>query len=369
MPVSLTQSALFFVTLGALAIQFVYWLVNLISILRKSTEVKGQKKPVSVIVCAHNEFENLKKLIAHLLQQDHPNFEIIIVDDRSDDGTYDYLLELKEEKVKFVRVDKVHDHINTKKYAITLGAKAATHDVLLFIDADCVPNSKKWIHTMSSSMTKDKIFAIGVSQYSLQKGLLNQWVRFEALITAINYVGFALSGNPYMAVGRNLVYKKSFFLDNNPFSKFQNVTGGDDDLLVNHFAHKKNTIVSIGKNALTYSIPKSTWKEYFAQKIRHISVSKYYRFSDKILLGLQNLSHSIFWLALITFAVLVSYEIAAAIFILRVLLMVNLTFWTSKKFGDRMNIWLVPLFDILYVLYISVLGTRAIFTKKVKWKK
>ena len=369
MPVTLIQSALLFTTLGAFAIQMIFWLTNLIAISTKSTKISGKKKPVSIIVCAHNELENLKKLIPKLLGQGHPDFEVIIVDDRSDDGTYDYLLEMKEDRVKFVRVDKVHDHINAKKYAITLGVKAAIHDILLFTDADCEPVSNQWIHAMTSGMTQDITFSIGVSPYEKHQGFLNHWIRFEGILTAINYAGFALSGNPYMAVGRNLAYRKSFFLNNNPFSKFQNVTGGDDDLLVNHFANKKNTNVCLGNESLTYSIPESTWAEYFTQKTRHISVSKFYRFKDKFLLGLQNLSHSLFWLALISFATLVSYEIAGAVFIARVMLMVNVIFWASKKFGDRMNIWLVPIFDVLYVLYISVVGTRAIFTKKVKWKK
>ncbi len=370
MPVTIIQSALLYSILAALAIQCIYWLANLIAIQKKSTKTTGRKKPVSVIVCAHNELDNLKRLIPALLDQDHPDFEVVIVDDRSDDGTYDYLLEMKEERVKFVRVDHVHDHINAKKYAITLGVKAATHDILLFTDADCHPDTKNWIHSMTGDLTKKETFSIGVSLYNESKGLLNHWIRFESLLTAINSIGFALCGNPYMAVGRNLAYRKSFFLENNPFSRFQNVTGGDDDLVVNHYANKSNTIVSIGKEALSHSIPKITWAEYFHQKIRHISVSKYYRLKDKLLLGLQNITHSIFWIALISFAVVVpSYEWIVGICVARTALMVNVAYWTSKKLGDRMNSWLVPIFDILYVLYISVLGTRAIFTKKVKWKK
>ncbi|MFY0627148.1 MAG: glycosyltransferase [Reichenbachiella sp.] len=321
------------------------------------------------MVCAHNELENLKILIPKLLYQDHPDFEVIIVNDRSEDSTYDYMLEHKTDQLKFVNIDKVHDHINAKKYAITLGVKAAKNDLLLFIDADCEPNSNQWAKLMTQSFSKTDNFVLGVSQYSVGKGILNHFIRLETLWTAINYIGFALLGNPYMAVGRNLAYRKSSFLEHKGFNKFQHITGGDDDLLVNQFGNKKNTQVVISAESLTYSIPKKSWSEYFRQKVRHLSVSKYYRFKDKILLGLQNLSHSLFWIAFISLATLsTQYSLLAGMVLLRMILILNLAFFTSKKFGDRINLWFVPFFDIIYVLYINVFGIRGLFTRKVKWK-
>lgn len=363
------QLLLLYVLLGALFIQTVYWLVCFIGILSHKNGPSTTINPVSVIVCAHNELENLKTLIPKLLAQNHPNFELVIIDDRSDDGTYDYLLAMKNDQIKFVNVDKVHDHINAKKYAITLGVRAATNDLLIFTDADCEPISDQWLVDMTSGLSGKDQFVLGVSQYHKKKGFLNAFIRFETLWTAINCIGFAKAGNPFMGVGRNLGYRKSKFLQHKGFNKFQHVTGGDDDLLVNQLANKKNTSISIGSSSLVLSNPKNTWREFFTQKIRHLSVSKYYRFKDKFLLGLQSTSHSIFWIALISLAVQSDqYLILGGALLLRVILILNLAFFTSKKFGDRINLWLVPFFDFLYVLYLTVFGIRALFTRKVKWK-
>lgn len=353
-----------------LFIQFVYGLCILTAVLRHRKTGVTNTNPVSVIVCAHNELQNIEKLLPKLKSQNHPDFEIIIIDDRSDDGTYDFLLDAKGEQVKVVTINQVHDHINAKKFAITMGVKAAKNDILLFIDADCTPKSNNWILEMTACVQPETEFVLGVSMYEKRKGFLNLFIRYETLLTAINYIGFAICGNPYMGVGRNLAYRKSMFLKSNGFNKYQHVTGGDDDLLVNHRANKSNTMVSLGEEALTISQPRTTWSGFFQQKIRHISVSKYYRFKDKVLLGLQNMSSSLFWIALISLAIVSNqYLIPGALFLLRIILVVNLAYLTSKKLGDRINPWLLPIMDLIYVPYIMVLGSVAILTKKVKWKK
>lgn len=359
-----------YILLSSTGILTLYWLVAWIKIgTYHSRNTPSTDEGVSIIVCAHNELENLKRLIPLLEKQQHPDYEIIVVDDRSHDDTYDYMLGIQSDKIKNVRVNQVHDHINAKKYAITLGVKAAKNDILLFTDADCTPASELWLSQMTGAMTKETQFVIGASPYLNSKGFLGQFIRYETLLTAQNYLSWAMAGNPYMAVGRNLAYRKSKFLEHKGFNKFQHVTGGDDDLLINQLANKKNTEVVIGAESLTYSEPKNSWSAYYRQKLRHLSVSKYYRLKDKALLGLQSLSNLVFWLSLIILATQTQqYEIPAGVLLFRWIFLSNLNYFTSKKIGDRMNSWLVPVLDLFYVLFVTITGTIAIFTKKVKWK-
>ncbi|NOT75874.1 MAG: glycosyltransferase [Cyclobacteriaceae bacterium] len=253
------------------------------------------------MVCAHDEEENIRQLVPLLLRQDYPNFEVIIVEDRSNDGTYDYLLEATKEnsKLKMVRVRHLPEHINGKKFALTLGIKAATNDWVLLTDADCRPTSDLWIQSMASNFQQGKEIVIGYSPYSKEDSYLNSFIRFESLVTAIQFIGWALLGKPYMGVGRNLAYRKDLFLTNKGFNKHLPVTGGDDDLFVNEHATKLNTVVSIGKDSLIPSEPKKTWKAFFYQKLRHLSVGKRYKFSDKILLGIFSLSWVLSWVVVL----------------------------------------------------------------------
>ena len=249
-------------------VQVIYLLIFIIGLSKKKVTTNGGLLPVSVIVCAHDELENLKELIPQLLSQDHPEFEVIIVDDRSNDSTFDFLLEetAKDHRLRMVHVNRTPPHTNSKKYALTLGIKAARFEWLLFTDADCRPDGNSWISTMSNQFNDATQFVLGYSPYMKGKGFLNAFIRFDTLMTAIQYVSFAILGNPYMGVGRNLAYRRSSFLGVKGFNNIIAITGGDDDLFVNLHAKGSNTAVCVDRASQTHSKPKTSLKNFIQSK-------------------------------------------------------------------------------------------------------
>ena len=362
---------LFIVFLAAVGVQLIYLAFFLVAFHKKEPVTSAAAQPVSVIVCAHDEEQNLRELIPMLLQQQHPAFEVIVVNDRSNDGTYDFLLEetKKEERLRMVHASSVPDHVNGKKYGITLGIKAAKHDWIVLTDADCRPNSDQWLHSMSARCTADKEIVLGYSAYQKEKGFLNLFIRFETLFTAIQYVAYAILGNPYMGVGRNLAYRKSLFLNNKGFNGFLGVTGGDDDLFVNQHANAKNTAVCLGEESIVYSFPKKTVRQYFNQKVRHLSVGKKYRFKHQFLLGTFSLSHSLTWLTgLPLLFVFSGYWWVAGALVVRTLLVSATTHQAAVRFGHKFESWSVPLLDFLFVIYYLSTAPVALLTKKIRWR-
>ena len=245
-----------------------------------------------MVVCAHDEAGNLAELIPILLSQDYPEFEVIIVNDRSNDSTFDYLLEQTKlhPRLRMVNVKDTPERVNGKKYGITLGIKAATYEWILLTDADCRPAGRSWISSMSEGFSDQTQFVLGFSPYVRGPGFLNRFVRFETILTAIQYFAFGWLGNPYMGVGRNLSYRKSLFLEQKGFNNFLHVTGGDDDLFVNMYARGKNTRLQLAAESQVFSFPEKTWGAFYRQKVRHLSVGKRYRFSHRFLLGLFSVS-------------------------------------------------------------------------------
>jgi glycosyltransferase involved in cell wall biosynthesis len=362
---------LFYVGLGALVIQVIFFSALLVAFLKKRPEIPLDPGPISVIVCAHDEEKNLHELVPLLLAQDHPEFEVIIVEDRSNDDTYDYLLQATKEnnKLKMVHVTQKPEKINGKKFALTLGIKAAKYDQVLLTDADCRPTNNQWVRNMSAHFQKDTQFVLGASPYEKGKGLLNSFIRFESLITSIQFIGFALLGKPYMGVGRNLAYKKEIFLHNKGFHPYLEVTGGDDDLFVNSYATKANTAISFGNESHTLSKPKTSWKDFYTQKLRHLSVGKYYKFSDKLILGLFSLS----WMASFLIAIPATFIesiglILIGVFLVRWILLMVLMNTVPRKLGGAFEPWKTPLLDFIYVFYYLGTGVKALASKKVKWK-
>ena len=367
------MEVLFIIFLTAAAIQLSF---NILSVIKlRSFKMKEhfldiEDKPVSVIICSHNEIDNLIKLLEKLKVQAYTEFELVVVDDRSEDGTYDYLLKLEKEwkNLKLVRIEWTPKHINEKKYAISLGVRAATHDQLLLTDADCEPRSIYWIKTMMDQFIDPIDFILGFSYYREYPGFLNRFIRHETLQTAIMYLTLALSGFPYMGVGRNLGYRKSFFLEKKGFSKILKVVGGDDDLFVNRYARKNNTVPVIHPDAVVYSEPKKNFREYVVQKIRHLSAGKKYRTKHKTILGLYTFSKLLFWLSGLALLILVYKLLWVIPVILAVLSMAILPFMEiSKKFDVKYEFGWVWVMDFMYISFLVIFSLSAFSSKRIKW--
>lgn len=336
----------------------------------------GKSQGISVIVCAWNELANLKELLPPLNAQEYPTFEVIIVDDRSWDGTFDYLLtECAEfQKVRFIRIEQTPEHLSSKKYALTLGIKSAKYETILLTDADCRPQSTHWIAGMAECLSPEKEIVLGFSPYFKETGFLNNLIRYETFITAIQYFSFAITGVPYMGVGRNLMYRKSLFLQNKGFAKHTNILGGDDDLFMNDVANEKNTAICLNSDTFMYSFPKTTWEAWYRQKRRHLSVGKYYQFRNKALLGGLASTQILSWLSFLILTPLLIHN-ALLFWILGVFLLRLISQWVvfskaNKTFDNTLDVFAFPFWDGIFALYFLVMGINNAIPRrqKMRWK-
>ena len=372
------------VFLIAVGIQLVYFFIFLSALGRKrSAQAGGEAVGVSVIVCAHDEAENLRELVPQLLAQDYPEFEVIIVNDRSNDSTFDYLLTetKKDPRLKMVNVKTTPERVNGKKYGLTLGIKAAAHEWILLTDADCRPAGSQWIARMSGHFREGTDFVLGFSPYLRKPGLLNLFIRFETLVTAIQYFAFGWLKNPYMGVGRNLAYRKSLFLEQKGFNNFLHVTGGDDDLFVNMHARGSNTRLELSAESEVYSIPRSTWPSYYRQKIRHLSVGKRYRFSHRLLLGLFSATWIFTWISWVSLVAWTAFNLPEGAlwrnpdaylvvlpFVLRWFVLILLFRAMLRRSSSGFALWTLPILDFIYAIYYLSTGLLALTTKKIRWR-
>ncbi|HYG18759.1 MAG TPA: glycosyltransferase [Ohtaekwangia sp.] len=362
---------LFFVFLAAAAIQLIYFIAFNIAFSKKTKNGEAHPSlPASVIICAHDEAANITTLIPALLQQNYPEFEVIIVDDRSNDSTFDLLLAetKKDHRLRMVHVNRTPPHVNSKKYAITLGIKAARYEWIVLTDADCRPKNDQWLLSLSKGFSADTRFVLGYSPYLKARGFLNRMIRFETLLTAIQYLSFAILGNPYMGVGRNLAYRRSFFLEAKGFNNLLHVTGGDDDLFVNQHARGATTRV-VMEGAGMYSVPKTSWRSFFNQKVRHLSVGKHYRFGHRLMLGLFMLTWLATWfigIPLMIFSPFLYWVLGVIAF--RSLILLITINRASRKLEEPFEGWAVVPLDFIYAFYYLVTGLAALLTRKVRWK-
>jgi len=258
---------------------------------------------VSVIVSARNEQTNLSNYLQALLEQDYPKFEVIVVNDGSEDNTQmvleEYRLKYRNLHVTFVPVEA--RVTSSKKLALTLAVKAAMYDNLLLTDADCVPESNEWVREMVLGLgaSPSTQMVLGYSPYFHTHDGINRVIRYETLFNGLHYMGRALAGHPYMGVGRNMLYSKSMFMNQKGFAGLLSLRSGDDDLFVNKVATRRNTTAVCNAKAVVWSLPKTTFREWIIQKRRHLSVSPYYKTSTRMMLGLESVMRGGWYVALI----------------------------------------------------------------------
>lgn len=368
--------------LVCLLIQWVYYLGIYTRIFRYARKIRKGKinfntqyPPVSVIICARNESINLEQHLPTVLEQDYPDYEVIVVNDRSFDDTEDLLrlMSYKYPHLKTTFIPERAKFIDSKKMAVTLGIKSASNDILIFTDADCYPRSKDWLQLMVRNFTDNTQMVLGYGAYCYQKGFLNFLIRFDTLTIGMQYLNLALGKRAYMGVGRNMGYRQQFFYQTAGFSKHLNLQSGDDDLFVNENSKKGNTRIEIDAQSVTLSTPKESFTQWCRQKARHLSTSSHYRFSNKCFIGIELLSRLGFYVSLLATAC-VYYPfgllLATVVFLLRNIAQVSVINATAKQLGEKKFYFGVTLLDVLLPLINLFLHIKRRFTPKstYKWK-
>lgn len=313
--------------------------------------------PLSVIIYAHEEVENLRRNLPAVLEQDYPQFEVIVINGGNADESEDFLT-LQSEKYPNLYhsfIPSSSRYISRKKLALTLGIKASKYDWLVFTEAGCLPGSDQWLRTLARNFTSRTQIVLGYSGYERGKGWLHKRASFDNLFTSMRYLGYALAGKPYMGIGRNMAYRKELFYAQKGFSAHLNLQRGDDDLFINQTATAENTRVETDAKAAVRMQPVSRTKDWREEKINYMATAHFYRGVQRYLSGFETTTRLLFhaaWIAALVIGTVHFHWLAAGLalllFALRYTLQALIVNQTAKDLGEkRRYFFTLPVFDIL----------------------
>ena len=378
---SVPTSPFFWLLLACVLVQLFYAAYFFWPFARRAPEAPADAPgpdaaPVSIIVCARNELDNLRRLLPLLLRQDYPAaFEIVLIDDRSHDDTYLYAQQLAQyypSTVRLVSIARTPDGFAPKKYALTLGIKAARYPRLLFTDADCMPATNQWLRLMQRGFAQSggADVVLGFSAYVEAPGFLNQLVRYETLLTAAQYLSFGWRGWAYMGVGRNLAYTRACFTATKGFASHIRQLSGDDDLLVQDAVRAGQRVAVVAEPAAhTLSAPAETWRAWWRQKRRHLSAGRAYRLADRLRIGTFVLANTLFYLAAVVLVISPNNWVPlAAVWILRTLFVSAVYARLSRRLAQPVNVGLLPVLDVVYFVQYLALGISLFLNRTLRWK-
>lgn len=338
------------------------------------------KEPVSVIVCTRDSLHYLEELLPALFKQNYPDFEVVVVNNCSSDGTQQYLedIERNEPRVKIVQLHQQLNFFKGKKFPLSMGIKSATHDLLVFTDPDCIPDSDGWLSSVVNSYNEKTQVAIGYCCRKPKNGLSDKLVRYMELVDGVNYMSFALLGRPYAANGKCLSYRKSLFYKAKGFTSRYITAAGDDSLFVNDNARKNNTAVVIDPDNAISAQPISSFGRWFLLKSYRSSVIPHYDFGTKFLLSLYPFTQMLFYASFVAlFCLKPALEIAAMpvlypiviafLFLIRFVSQTIVLHKSSKRLNEhRLTPWFI-LGDVAYLVINPIAVFMGVVGKGAKW--
>ncbi len=265
---------------------------------KAETKTEGKLPPVSVVLTARNDAAWLKENLVYLLEQEYPNFEVVVVDYLSHDDTQ-FVLKLLKDYYPHLKVVPFKEDVNLfqgKKYPLSIGIKSAKNDILLLADPDCTPKNMQWLRGMVRGyINKDTQIVLGFCGLKRTKTLLGVMQQYDNLAYSSHYLGNAIMGHPYTGSGRNLSYRRNFFFKQGAFIRHYSVAGGSDDLFVYQNATGKNTTVCIDSDACLSTEPKKNFGQWHRQRLDRVSTRNWHSIGSRLLEDLLPLFNIVFY--------------------------------------------------------------------------
>ena len=327
----------------------------------QKTKEATDTPPLSVIIVAKNAASDLQKNLPAILEQDYPNFEVIVIYEQLADENCEETLKILQEKYPHLYHSFIPNsarYISHKKLGITMGIKASHHEWVIFTEPNCKPSSNQWLRKMASNFTPDTDIVLGYSNYEQTKGWFNRKITFDTLLDSMRSLGSAIGKNPYTGCGRNLAYRKSLFYEQKGFASHLNLQRGEDDLFVNQCANGKNTRVEASPESIVRITAPHYQKNWKEEKLNRFMTSRYHKGGRQYLMGFESCSRLLFLLmviACLTFGIItqdwIMTGVAILLWFLRFIMQIVVFRKTSIALGERKFYSTLLLFDWMQPLW------------------
>lgn len=336
---------------------YYYGLFSFFAFSKKRKRSVVQQVPISVIMVVKDAASVLMKTLPRYLSQQYPEFEVVVVDDNSNDETCLLIKEYQTQyqNLKLVDLESAKTTIRGRKFAISVGIRCAKYNHLIFTDAECVPTSSHWLERMASHFDGQKKIVLGYSTYSKRKNPFNRLLHFDTLQNAMELFSLARVNSTYRGDGRNLGYAKELFTAQRGFASHNHIAYGEEDIFISRAAKRNNTAIEISEESFTvlqHGANRHYWKDhkeglYFTRKFNTLR--------NRILLGGYEISNLLFYLvAAVTITLLaknlIFLCIALGILLVRIISQYLVFGFAASKLNEKQVIPFLLLYDLLFAL-------------------
>lgn len=332
---------------------------------------------ISVIIPARNERDKIGACIESILDQKYPKelFEIIVVDDHSDDGTAEIVAEYQDKNVRCISLAAHIQNEKTisayKKAALAAGITNSTGILILTTDADCIAPNAWLLHIASIYEKEGPVMIVAPVMYANYHGILQLFQLIDFIgAQGITAASHSLSiGN--MSNGANLAFSKSDFIAVGGYDGIEHIASGDDLLLTQKMkkASSGKIVYMKSPNAIVTTLPQPTWYDLLQQRVRW--ASKFGKYDDRRLAWIVFMGY-MFNLALLIVGVWgffnpYLWHVALTMVIVKIITEGYFLLPVARFFHKESVLKYLPFIQPLHVLYIVITGILG-FIGKYEWK-
>lgn len=328
---------------------------------------------VSVVLTAHNDAEWLRENLVYLLEQDYPDFEVVVVDYLSQDDTQ-FVLKLLKDYYRHLKIVPFKEDVNLfqgKKYPLSIGIKSAANDILMLADPDCTPKNLNWLRGIVRGYdSKETQIVLGYCGIKRTKTLLGCLQQYDALSYGAQYLGNALLGHPYTGSGRNLSYRRSFFFKQGAFISHYDVADGSDDLFIYQNATRHNTSICIDADACLTAEPKKTYAQWRDERRHRVATRNRHSFASRLGEQMLPLSNIAFYAAAAAILVrhIEMWPVIAAAAVVKWAWQIYSFSRLTKRFDGGHIHFAAPLLEIYFIVANTILILLPLYNNR-KFKK
>lgn len=347
------------ILISILIVTFICQIVYLVyysSVAKHKIENSNELEPVSVIVIVGNNAQYIEQGLPMLLEQEYPEFEVIVVNDC---GGTEIDMELRKlarayKNLRFTTIKRDVLFNHSRKIPLNIGIKAAKYENVIITDVDAQPTNEKWLSCMSQGFTNADL-VIGYTGMDVEKGLVNKYIRCSRFASSIRFLSAAIAQRPYKGIYNNIGYKKDLYFSHRGYTHLR-MSIGEDDLFVQKVArHSAPQVVVTPRATMRQSYSgglKWWWNE---QKYRTYSF-RYYPRSVKVRTFVDLFTRALFFKSVFAIATLATlgfienYYVwigTALLLVLRELILLLTVSKIARKLCEIKIKWFYLLYDFV----------------------
>ncbi|HET6556422.1 MAG TPA: glycosyltransferase [Prolixibacteraceae bacterium] len=197
-----------------LIIQFYYLLGRYLQLaLHKDRPSNTEPSPVTIILSLRNEEERIRELMTRFTEMDYPDYQVVVVNEFSEDNTLDILHVLAESNPRIKVTSLSQETRFLEKQAINLALKGARSPWIVQLTPDTHTISPEWLTKLTTLTDRSTDAVIGYTNVEKTKGLCNLLCRIERFSQFMVSGSWTLAGSPFVFSENNVLFKKSMYFD------------------------------------------------------------------------------------------------------------------------------------------------------------